>query len=275
MQEYKFHPVIIHMTNSNDIIKIDTPENVTFDYDISGIGSRFLAALVDTTIILLLQIIIFGAFFLLFSAGQALRKDNILTWALAVTGLVSFMMLWGYYVFFEFLWNGQSPGKRLVGLRVIRLDGTPISVSESIIRNLVRLIDFMPMAYGIGVVTMFINNQSRRVGDLVAGTIVVHDRQIKGLHELSPIKAGAFITPGSENEIPEGFPVEKLTQHELQIIEEFLARRNELSNRQVLARHVLTSIIRRLDIPGESMALDKSEKILAAIYKTAHAGKVE
>ncbi len=103
------------------------------------------------------------------------------SWIVAILGLISFILLWGYYIFFEILWNGQSPGKRWVGLRVIRIDGTPITLSESIIRNLVRIIDFLPTAYGVGVVTMFINTNSRRVGDLAAGTIVVHDREAKGL----------------------------------------------------------------------------------------------
>jgi uncharacterized RDD family membrane protein YckC len=262
------------MTNLNDVIKIDTPENVTFDYDVAGIGSRFLAALVDTGIILLLQIVVFAVFFLLLSTEYALI-ENAMSWALAAIGLISFILLWGYYVFFEFLWNGQSPGKRLIGLRVIRVDGTPISESESIIRNLVRLIDFMPMAYGVGVVTMFINSNSRRVGDLAAGTVVVHDRAMKGLHELSSVNPGTLSTLGSENELPEGFPIEKLTQHELQVIEELFIRWSELSNRRVLAHHVLSSIIKRLDIPAESIQMERADKILAAIYKISHARSSE
>ncbi len=260
------------MTDSNDIIKIDTPENVTFDYDLAGIGSRFLAALADSSIILLLQVIVFSAFFLLISALDYKIEDSSFAWALGAATLVSFILLWGYYVFFEFLWNGQSPGKRWVGLRVIRVDGTPISESESIIRNLVRLVDFLPIGYGVGVVTMFLNSNSRRVGDLAAGTVVVHDRQMQGLHELSRINPGLLATLGSESDLPEGFPIEKLSQHELQIIEDLLIRWDELSNRKALARHVLTSIIKRLDFPSESASLERAERVLASIYKITRAG---
>jgi uncharacterized RDD family membrane protein YckC len=253
------------MTNSNDTIKIDTPENVTFDYDTAGIGSRFLAALVDTIIIIFLQLIVFGTTLLLFNIFfESLSLEDSLTWILAILGLISFALLWGYYILFEILWNGQSPGKRLVGLRVIRVDGTPISASESVIRNLVRLIDFLPLAYGVGVVTMFIDTNSRRVGDLAAGTVVVHDRQLKGLNELS---TGTLSSSILQNAVPQEFPIEKLTPHDLEIIEEFLLRRDELSNRGALARHILKSLITRLDLTDSLIPLDRAEDILAAIYK--------
>jgi uncharacterized RDD family membrane protein YckC len=260
------------MTNSNDVIKIDTPENVTFDYDIAGIGSRFLAALADTAIILLLQAIVLGTIVFIISRYDENSAAGV--WVAALLGVLSFLLLWGYYVFFEFLWNGQSPGKRLVGLRVIRVDGTPISESESIIRNLVRLIDFLPFAYGVGVVTMFINSASRRVGDLTAGTVVVHDRKVENLQEPWQVRGG-FSTVGSDIEIPEGFPIEKLTAQELQVIEELLHRWDDLSNRYALARHILTSIMKRLDISTATVPLDRSDRILIAIYKMHRARTLE
>ncbi len=265
------------MTNTNDILKIDTPENVTFDYDVAGIGSRFLAALVDTALILILQGVIIGTLILLvtlFSDGD-LFDGALSAWILAGLGLISFIFLWGYYIFFEILWNGQTPGKRWVGLRVIRMDGTPITASEAIIRNLVRIIDFLPTAYGVGVVTMFVNANSRRVGDFAAGTIVVHERETKGLGDLSPIRTSTLIVPGAQNHLPDGFPVERLSQYELQIIEEFLLRRSGLSNRSVLAQHILASIVTRLQLAPETIPYDKSEEILAAIYKAVNMDKPE
>src|SRR5262249_33255826 len=130
-----------------------------------------------------------------------------LAWLLAVFGLVAFAFLWGYYIFFEMAWNGQSPGKRWVGLRVMRLDGTPLTLSESIIRNLVRLVDFLPAYYGVGVVAMFISSQSRRLGDLAAGTVVVHDRAAVTLASLA---ASAQVTPAA-GPVVASLPVERLT----------------------------------------------------------------
>jgi uncharacterized RDD family membrane protein YckC len=260
------------MTNSNDILKIDTPENVTFDYDVAGIGSRFLAALADTAIILVLQLVVLGTVILLFSlANAAIPFMDAGPWLLAAFGMISFLLIWGYYIGFELFWNGQTPGKRWIGLRVIRLDGTPITASESIIRNLVRLIDLLPFAYGVGVVTMFINPNSRRVGDLAAGTVVVYDRRTTDLKGNSaPLDTGTL-----QGEIPPGFPVEKMTHHDLEVVEEFMMRRTELSNRHALARHLLASIAARLGIPVESVDMNKPEHILAAIYKATRANKSE
>src|SRR5262249_1027168 len=155
------------MTLPDELLSIDTPENVAFGYTVAGIGSRFLAALVDTIIIVTLQIIV------LLVSGFALNRldliDALGAWLAAIFGLIAFLMFWGYYIFFEMLWNGQSPGKRWAGLRVIRVDGTPVTLAESIIRNLVRIIDFLPIGYGLGIVTMFVNDQARRLGDMAAG----------------------------------------------------------------------------------------------------------
>ena len=260
---------------TNDTLRIDTPENVTFDYNVAGIGSRFLAALVDTVLIVLLQAILIGTVLLV--ARITLNEDvfgsSVGSWILAISGLISFIFFWGYYIFFEILWNGQSPGKRWVGLRVIRVDGTPITASEAVIRSLVRIIDFLPLAYGVGVVTMFINSNSRRVGDFAAGTIVVHDREEKSVDNLSPVKPGVLTTWATRNDIPEGFPIERVSEDDLLIIEEFLSRRQNLPNRTILAQHILASILTRLDIPQETIYQDKAEEILGAIYRVLRLDK--
>ena len=172
------------MSIPGETIEIDTPENVTFGYQVAGIGSRFLATLLDTLLVILLQILVFAAFALVINILGQSAKD-LTTWAIAFLGFISFIFYSGYYVFFEMLWNGQTPGKRWVGLRVIRIDGTPITLSESFIRNLARLVDFLPAAYGIGIISMFLDKQSRRLGDLAAGTLVIHDRAPVSIQSLS------------------------------------------------------------------------------------------
>jgi len=165
------------MTLSDETLDIQTPENIAFDYQIAGIGSRFLATLLDTVLVGLLQLVVILVLVLILKAYDgSIFAGQLSAWVIAIFGLVTAIFYWGYYVYFEMLWNGQSPGKRWVGLRVIRSDGTPITLSESLIRNLARLVDFLPVAYGIGIITMFIDKQSRRLGDLAAGTLVVQDR---------------------------------------------------------------------------------------------------
>ena len=268
-------PLIIHMATSTDILKIDTPENVTFDYKVAGIGSRFLAALVDTAVIVLLQVIAFATLFLAFLQQDepfALFEENnsdvtLLYWFLGIILLINFAFYWGYYIFFEILWNGQTPGKRLVGLRVIRLDGTPVSAAEVVIRNLARTIDLLPAAYGIGVVTMFVNENSRRLGDLAAGTVVVHERQTTRLKELTAERQSTLSVVNTQGTIPEGFPLERLGSKDIQILEEFLVRRAGLANRQQLAQLILKSLYDRLTLPADIIPTDGHEDTLAAIYK--------
>src|SRR5215212_5515600 len=103
-------------TTMTDRYIVDTPENIELSYDVAGIGSRFLAAIVDTLLVLLLQGALLAVMVgLLSRADSGGATQSVL---LAVWGTLSFLFLWGYYIVFELIWNGQSPGKRAVGLRV-------------------------------------------------------------------------------------------------------------------------------------------------------------
>ncbi len=259
------------MTLPEDYLSIDTPENVAFGYDVAGIGSRFLAALVDTLLIVVLQLVVnLTLLFLALSFfDEALSNDtSLFLWLGAVFGLVAFVFLWGYYILFEMLWNGQSPGKRWVGLRVIRADGTPVTLVESIIRNLVRLIDFLPAYYGVGVVAMFIDGQARRLGDLAAGTLVVRDRAVITLESLksdSP-PAGAVYT---ESDSTRALPLERLTNDDLQMVEDYLRRRATLSNRPALIERLVQALFERMDLPVPQMQWHETEDLLAEIVRAS------
>jgi uncharacterized RDD family membrane protein YckC len=261
------------MTFSDEQLKIDTPENVAFNYQVAGIGSRFLAALVDTTLILVLQAISNLALFLIANSISPQGFDwesGSLAWIVAIFGLVAFAFLWGYYVFFEMLWNGQSPGKRWARLRVIRTDGTPITLTESIVRNLVRLIDFMPAYYGIGIVTMFLNDQSRRLGDLAGGTLVVHVRERVTLESLDDEQrlSGLLRTVPSSGGAQASWPVEKLTSQDVQMLQDFARRRYSLSNRTVVAQHILEAVLERMQIAGDGVTrMRTAEGVILDILK--------
>jgi uncharacterized RDD family membrane protein YckC len=258
------------MTHSSETLQIDTPENVTFDYAVAGIGSRFLAALADTALLLLLQVIVIGAFFLV-AMQLDLFSELESTWILAIFSLLAFVFFWGYYIFFEILWNGQTPGKRWVGIRVIRLDGTPVGPAEVVIRNLVRILDLLPTAYGLGVVTMFVTDKSRRLGDLAAGTVVVHERSAADLVETREGRLSLLATLNPYNPVPDGFPVERVSEPDLQTMEDFLLRRYHLPNREQLAVHILNSLYARLGYSGQEVTRREADDLLASIYKAARA----
>ena len=249
-------------------LSIDTPENVILDYPVAGIGSRFLAALIDTILISLLQLLIA---LILVSIAYTIQKNPLdwatdhLPWVLAILGLISFAFLWGYYVFFEMLWNGQSPGKRWAKLRVIRTNGTPITLTESLIRNLIRLVDFLPAYYGIGVITMFLNDQARRLGDLAAGTLVIYDRTTITLESLSH-RQSMLILPSATAQSAT-WPVERLTNQDIQLAEEFARRRYKLTNKEAIAQQIANLLLKRMEIPPETLKMMSAETIILDTLK--------
>lgn len=252
-------------------LSINTPENVTFGYAVAGIGSRFLAALIDSLIILVMQIFVQISMFALLNTIADLSLDSdsqTLAWAAAIFGLVGFALLWGYYIFFELAWNGQSPGKRWAGLRVIRADGTPIALSESIIRNLVRLVDFLPLAYGVGVVAMFIDSRSRRLGDLAAGTLVVRDKAEMTLSSLGMAQQSLKWNVSAQIlEALQPLPIKRLSGQDLQMAEEFLRRRAELTNSDELAAQILRLLLQKMDVTPEAIGSHQPVDLIAGILQ--------
>ena len=265
-------------SNFNDeFLNIETPENVAFGFEIAGIGSRFLAALVDTAIlILLISLVDVTSFLLLQNTLRDLLGESFGAWITGLFGLLSFLFLWGYYILFELSWNGQSPGKRWVGLRVVRTDGTAISLVESAIRNLVRLIDFLPLFYGAGLVTMFINSQARRLGDLAGGTLVVYDRPDVNLESLSAnVQRPLPVAVLPMIEMAEKLPLEKLSAADFEILERFLQRRYQLTNTRELSQILLNRLERQMGLEPTAAPDFDIPALLIAILHVQRRGRSE
>lgn len=255
------------MTFQDETLQIDTPENVVFGYQIAGIGSRFLACFVDTLLIsALLLFVNFALAAFLRITDLATGSDSVTTWLVALFGLLSFAIFWGYYIFFETLWNGQTPGKRRNGLRVIRRNGTPVTAGEVVIRNLVRIIDLLPAFYGVGIVAMFIDGQSRRLGDLAAGTLVVRDREAVTLSSLytAPVAPVAR----ADDQPPDGrLPVERLSAQEIEMVEDYFRRRHELANRDAIAWQMARSLCNRMGIASDTVKQYQAERFLSDVQQ--------
>lgn len=232
---------------------VETPEVVAIAYDVGGLGSRCLAATVDTALIALLQAGLGAAVVGVATAAGALG-DDLVNLVLALWAILGFALLWGYYLIFEILWSGQSPGKRLAGLRVIREGGRPIDFSASAVRNLVRVVDFLPFGYGLGVLTMFADGRARRLGDFAAGTLVVReglpltlDAVARGAAPapVAPWAAGAPQTPLLPN-------LHLLGADAYELAQEFLRRRAQLSpaRRAAIAAEVAAALRARLGLPA-------------------------
>ena len=143
-----------------------TPEGVTHELRLAGLGSRLSAALVDG-VVWFVVILLLGA---IAGSGDGEISGDLGT---AAVTLLLFALIFGYFAVFEAVWRGRTPGKRLNGLRVVTEDGSPIGFRRAAIRNLIRIVDFLPMAYLIGMVSIGSSPRGQRLGDLAAGTVVV------------------------------------------------------------------------------------------------------
>jgi len=258
---------------------IETPENIAFDYEVAGIGSRFIAAAIDTLLLgLFMFLTLLGgvAFYNLF----AQISEDLAMAGLGILLLAQFIIFWGYYVIFDLIWQGQSPGKRLVGLRVIEINGYPVTLFASVVRNLVRLIDFLPSFYGVGVIVMFLNSRARRLGDLAAGTVVVKERRDLALARVvataSPAPAG--VAADTENRptlaISDLPNLHRLTPDDDALIRDFLTRQQSLPPRRAyeLAVQIADLIARKIEYqaydPHRPEAPDAFlRRVLAARHK--------
>ena len=154
-----------------------TPERVSLEYGVAGIGSRGGAAIIDTVLQSIALIILAAG---LLGAAAAFSDipgaDTILPGIEIAIGMIGlFAITSGYFIVFEILWSGQTPGKRVLGIRVLRESGYPLRPVDAVIRNLVRIIDWLPLGYGVGVLVMLLNQRAKRLGDYAAGTLVVRE----------------------------------------------------------------------------------------------------
>jgi uncharacterized RDD family membrane protein YckC len=236
---------------SLDRLDIDTPEQISLELPLAGIGSRFLALTLDSLIQVgvLIVLTIFGWFISMAYTSLSGAADKFFSETIGtiVLILVPFCLYWGYFAFFEILWEGRTPGKRVAGIRVIHQTGRPMTAIECIGRNLLRAIDIQPGIYAVGLICMMCNKQNRRVGDFIAGTIVVHD---KALDSVSPTWGDKRM---GDKRFADTVPTElrKLTSDELVLIETYLNRRYDLDAfvRAQTSARIVAIISEKLGIP--------------------------
>jgi len=215
-------------------LEVETADHVVLRYDLAGAGTRGSAAIIDGLLSLLM---VFGLSIASILIGSRLPPSV----ATQLAGVTAFLILtsWvAYFVLLEWLWNGQTVGKRRAGLRVIGPDGEPARFTAVLIRNLVRLVDFLPGWYALGVVMMFLTPSSQRLGDLAAGTYVVRAPKPRldwlSLRTLEPISA-------AWDPLPAGASL-RLSGESQRLVREFVARERTLSARD---RATLAALIAR------------------------------
>lgn len=216
------------MPTLDQTVDVETPEQVVFSYTIAGIGSRAAAALVDYLICFLLFTAL--AILVVLPVRAFSRTSASGAWMLALLVLGQFAIVWGYYVLFEGLADGQTPGKKRLGLRVVQDGGYSVTFSASAVRNLLRIIDLQPgFTYGIGILAAALSKSGKRLGDTLAGTIVVRERVVHLAVPERPAAATDAAAPAALTTL--------LSDDEYALLERFMQRRSALEpeRRRMLA----------------------------------------
>lgn len=194
-------------------VSVETPGQIQLTFNLAGVGSRMMAYAIDILIRGGLVLVI--SLFVIVATGFAAPELG-----MGLTLVIIFAVEWSYHTIIEWAWNGYTPGKRLLGLRVVRTSGISVDFMRSAMRNLLRAADIFPFAYATGIFVMFFSKTERRIGDLVADTMVIREEKIR-LRDLPPLPKGI-------GEIP-AFSSPRLKERDLALIDEFFRRQRYFS----------------------------------------------
>ncbi len=224
---------------------------------LAGIGSRFIAILIDTLLWIASFIVLFIAFIVVRPAFHAFNRVSE-QWVVAIVIFMVFLLQWGYFTLFEGFWNGQTPGKKIAKIRVIQRSGRPIGILESMARNFIRMFDQIPAPfYAVGILSVFLTKQNQRLGDMAAGTLVVRERldesPLWGDSGSRTFTAASFSSGLSPQSLPQephmrvNLPpanIARLGSGDLEVLENFLSRRLDmpLGTRAALAERISTAL---------------------------------
>ncbi len=251
------------------LVDVETPEQVILSYTVAGVGSRAAAALIDYLICLSILLALFISGTLVRRAFRAPGIEEAVatagSWSMALYILVAFAVFWGYHMVYEGLFDGQTPGKRRLGLRVVQDGGYSVGFAASAVRNLTRILDMQPAGiYAIGLASVATSRSGKRIGDMLAGTIVVRERaQLAPAQVSARVPATAIVTA-------------HLTDEEFSVLDRYMARRQALdaARRQAFVEQLAARFAGRLpDAPegGAAMLLRLHEHEVAARARGAAA----
>lgn len=216
-----------------NILEILTPENVFVEYELAGLGSRFVALFIDTVIQILMIIIValivlFGRLYIGENIAIQALFDAINTIIVTISIIVIFLIMFGYYIFFEMLLKGQSPGKKIMKLRVIKQTGEPINILDSFMRNFFRIVYLVPLLHLLEVFLVTMTENYKRVGDFAANTIVVKIKDDDKLVTIDDVLKSSNINGEISEKANNIYPV---THDEYAVLKEFLERKDKLGSR--------------------------------------------
>lgn len=225
-----------------DTLRVQTADNISLGYTTAGVGSRMVAQLIDNAIAL---VVVFAVVEVIVAAGATSTSAQGAQWAGGAAVGAGFLAYFGYFLFAELLSGGRTPGKAAMGIRVVRLDGSAADVGAVLVRNLVRIIDVL--VFFVGLVVMFFNPLSRRLGDMAAGTVVIRERVPVTLAAVAAPPPMILRTPDAGPAID---GIDRLGAHEENALRVFLSRQGLTPPlRAHLAAQLAAKLYDRLQLP--------------------------
>ncbi len=247
--------------------EIETPENIVLTFRLAGPASRMGAYGID----LIVRVALVWLFVLIVGLVAPVLGD-VAGMSAGLTLLFLFLIEWGYPFVFEYFWSGRTPGKRIVGLRVIKTGGYPIGFPDALLRNLLRAADVLPLFYGTGIAVMFLTPRMQRIGDVLAGTMVVRERR-------ESLRLGRSL-PRDVESLPRGELnlAYRPADRTLALIERLLSRHATVSRARAdeIAAILAPALAIRLGYDSEeSPELTRPREFLMRVLKTFTAGAEE
>ncbi|WP_139364882.1 RDD family protein [Sutcliffiella halmapala] len=252
-------------------IDIKTPEYVSLQFQSAGLGSRAAAFIIDQIILTLVSILmLLGLLFMLNGTLMDFFLFDMPSYLIGGLILLLFLLRWGYFFAFEYFSGGSTIGKKIVGIRVIQENGHSITLLSSLIRNLLRIIDSLPTNYLLGMIMIFFHSKHKRLGDLVAGTIVVHERRKKGTKiKITKIEKEIINRGLTRNLLPiSEWELKRFNQKDWQLLNTYCHRFLQLSadDRIQLTRQVANILSPKLEMNISDKSYEELENILLSLF---------
>lgn len=259
------------MGDEHEQVNIRTPEYVSLQFSIAGLGSRGAALLIDQAVLFLLNGLLFlGLFFMLEAELELMFIVGDYNTIIAITIISVFVLNSGYFLFLEFFWGGRTIGKKLIGLRTIQDNGHRITLLSSFIRNLLRIIDMLPTAYFVGMLMIFLHARHKRLGDLAAGTIVVHENISQGKKKKKTSIESVIKRRGltKDDLVLESWQIKKLGQKEWHLLKTYCERYESLPlhEKSQLTNQVASIIFPKIDRNITTYEVVNIENTLFVLY---------
>jgi uncharacterized RDD family membrane protein YckC len=251
-------------------LDIKTPEFVSIQFQLAGLGSRTAAFLIDQILLMAFNILTLIVLFIIMIGMPSIPyfiAEN--TLPLAITMIVLFIINWGYFFVYEYFSGGRTLGKKLIGIRVIQENGHSITLLSSFIRNLIRIIDSLPTGYFLGIIMIFFHSKHKRLGDVVAGTIVVHERKAKRKNKLSPIESEIQDRGLSKDGlIIDEWTLKSLGMKEWKLVSTYSNRFTQLSllERNPLTKQIAAILLPKIGLEVEGKNEHELEDTLLVLY---------